>query len=132
MKRISFAVLLIGLLIGLTAMTTGAFANPEKPRKEKAVVEFTETVKWVDVLLKGEYLIVHDEEAMAQGKPCVYVYKGQKEEADKLILSFHCQHMDRQLAKNFTMRFYKRNVPFEIAEVQEFQFAGSNAGHRVP
>lgn len=131
MKRISFAVLLIGLI----AMTGSVFAKPantDKPRKEMAVVEFTETVKWMDVLLKGEYLIVHDEEAMAAGKPCTYVYKGKKEQADKLVLSFHCQHMDRQIAKNFTMRMYKRNVPYEIAEVQEFQFAGSSAGHRTP
>jgi hypothetical protein len=120
------------LIIGLIAMTGAAFANPDKPRKEKAVVEFTQTVKWMDVLLKGEYLIVHDEEAMAQGKPCTYVYKGNKEQADKLILSFHCKHMDRQVAKSFVMRLYKRNVAYEIPEVQEFQFAGSAAGHAVP
>ncbi len=131
MKRISFAMLIIGLI----AMTGGVFANPvnpDKPRKEKAVVEFAQTVKWMDVLLRGEYLIVHDEEAMAQGKPCTYVYKGNKEQADKLVLSFHCKHMDRQVAKEFTMRFYKRNVAYEVPEVQEFQFARSAAGHAVP
>lgn len=128
MKRVSFAMLIIGLI----AMTGAVFANPDKPRKEMAIVEFTQTVKWMGVLLKGEYLIVHDEEAMAQGKPCTYVYRGGKEQADKLALSFHCKHMDRQVAKNFVIRVYKRNTPYEIPEVQEFQFAGSEAGHAVP
>lgn len=131
MKRFTIAV----FILGVTLWCTGSYASTSKaesPRREKAVVEFAETVKLMGVLLRGEYVIVHDEEKMAQGEACSYVYRSKNGEEGDLVVSFHCEHVDRAKAKHFTMRFYSRNTPYETPEVQEFQFAGSTAGHRVP
>jgi hypothetical protein len=84
------------------------------------------------VLLRGEYLIVHDEERMAKGEPCTYVYRRKEGHAGKLVVSFHCEHVDREVAKQFTVKIIPRRTAFEVPEVREIQFAGSAAGHRVP
>ena len=69
MKRFAIAVFILG--VGL--WFTGSYAptsKAESPTRERAVVEFAQTVKLLGVLLKGEYVIVHDEERMAQGEAC--------------------------------------------------------------
>jgi hypothetical protein len=97
---------------------------------ERGVVTFYQPVQLLDVTLKGEYLFVHDDAAMARGESCTYVYKGVAAAADKLVTSFHCIPEARRKATHFTVR--TRELPKGIAVVQEIQFAGSTEGHRVP
>jgi hypothetical protein len=131
MKRIVLSVFIIGLALVLgDALTTASKA--ESPRREKAVVEFSETVKLQGVLLRGEYIVVHDEERMARGEPCTYIYKSKNGKEGELVVSFHCEHVDRAKAKQFTVRLYNKHSAYDILEVVEFQFANSTAGHRVP
>jgi hypothetical protein len=131
MKRFAIVVFILVVTFwfsGSWAPTTQA----ESPTREKAVVEFAQTVKLMGVLLKGEYVIVHDEERMAQGHPCTYVYRSKDGKEGELVTSFHCEHVDRARAKGFTTRYFSRSTAYEMPEIQEFQFAGSTAGHRVP
>ena len=99
-------------------------------KKEKAVMNFDQPVRLLNVTLKGEYLLVHDDAAMARGEACTYVYKGLNETPKKLVASFHCVPSARAKAASFRMRL-SLLAPGEY-ELTEFQFAGSSEAHLVP
>lgn len=128
MKRYIAAIMLVGALL-----ISGAFAGQKKvePRIQKAVVPFTEPVKLLNVILKGDYLFVHDEDKMAKGEPCTYIYAYEKGQQGKLILSFHCEPVPREATNSFTLIV----VPVagsDLSEIVEFRFANSADGHKVP
>jgi hypothetical protein len=132
MKRIALVFFILGLALFSGKTLIAESKAQQAPRRESAIVEFTETVKFHDVLLRGEYVIVHDEERMARGEPCTYIYKSKNGQEGELVTSFHCVHVDRAMAKQFTVKLYTSRTPYGTREVQEFQFANSAAGHRVP
>jgi hypothetical protein len=111
-------------------VTIGVFAShtrAETKNNERATIEFTQTVKLLDVVLKGEYLIVHDEDKMAKGEDCTYVY----DRSGKLIVSFHCTPVERRKAERFRV-VTRRLDPSGLNEITEIQFAGSTEAHLVP
>ena len=132
MKRIIFATfaLLSLLVLGGSSLPSGNSAAA--PHREFAVVEFADTVKLGGVLLRGEYLVVHDEERMANGEPCTYIYHGKQIDEAKLVASFHCIHVERERATAFKATIVRRATPYDVPEVKEIQFAGSKDGHKVP
>lgn len=99
-------------------------------KKERAVMQFNQPVKLMGLTLKGEYLIVHDDAAMARGEACTFVYKGVAEIPDKLVVSFHCTPVRRAKVANFTARTLLNSSGEN--ELSEFQFAGSTESHLVP
>lgn len=117
----------ITLSSSLTLPVTGA-ANPAK--KQQAMFTFNEPVKVMDVTLKGQYLFVHDDAAMARGEACTYIYKGLSARADKLATSFHCIPAVREKANYFIVRTVLTTPG--TYELKEFQFAGSTEAHMVP
>ena len=124
--------LFIGLLCALTlssnlAPSVTSAANAAK--KEKAVMKFDRPVILMSVALKGEYLFVHDDEAMARGEACTYVYKGVAENSRKLVISFHCLPLERAKVATFTTRSITTAAGQEL---REYQFAGSTESHLVP
>jgi hypothetical protein len=131
MKRI---VLTMFVLFGLLAL--GGAVWPPGGRaastRDSAVVEFANTVKLGGVLLRGKYLIVHDEERMARGEACTYIYRGDQINEAKLVTSFHCIHVERETTPTLKITMTHRSSPYETPEVIEIQFAGSNEGHKVP
>ena len=127
MKRLLFATSILGALI-LTLGVFGVRANSETKRQERANIEFTETVKLLDVLLKGNYLIVHDEDRMAKGEDCTYVY----DSAGKLVVSFHCTPVERPKSKTFRVVLSKTTLTYGPAEVREIQFPGTTEAHLLP
>ena len=132
MKRI---VLLVCALFGFLMLSGNLLSSGSSAaatRLESAVVEFTENVKVREVILRGEYLFVHDEEKMAKGEPCTYIYRGKQQDDGKLVASFHCIHVDREMVSEFKATISKRVTPYDVAELTEIQFAGSKDGHRVP
>ena len=131
MKR-SMAFFSLVFLALVTVAIPVALGKGDAPRKERAIVEFPESVKLMGVFLKGEYLVVHDEERMARGEPCTYVYSGRVEQENKLVASFHCLHVDREKADRFTVTLDPRRSAYDVLEVREIQFANSTEGHRVP
>ena len=129
MKRFILAAALafIAAILFIIFSPTG---KAHAPVKEKAVVEFPEKVKLLGVFLKGEYLFVHDEEKMARGEDCTYIYTSAKGQPGTLVLSFHCVPVERKKVDRFTV-VTTRLLP-DLLELREYQFAGTTHGHGVP
>jgi hypothetical protein len=132
MKRILFVMFAMFGLLVLGGSTLPSGKSAAAPRRESAVVEFAETVRLGGVLLRGQYLVVHDEERMARGEPCTYIYSGDQENKRKLVTSFHCIHVERERAEAFKVTFAHRFSIYQVPEIAEIQFAGSKDGHQVP
>ena len=125
--------LLIALLCTVVFSSSSApsVANAANAaRKDRAVMKFDQPVQLMGVTLKGEYLFVHDDAAMARGDACTFVYKGDAEVLDKLVVSFHCTVAVRPKAAHFTVGTLL-TAPGQY-ELRDFQFAGSKEAHLVP
>ncbi len=125
--------LFIALLcaITLTSSSTPSVANAAGGlKKERAVMRFPQPVQLMGVTLKGEYLFVHDDEAMARGEACTFVYKGDAEIPAKLVVSFHCTPAERAKVGHFTVRTLLN--PAGLYQLSEFQFGGRTEAHLVP
>ena len=121
---------LIGSMLAALMITIGvlaAHAKAESKINERATIEFTQTVKLLNVLLKGEYLIVHDEGRMAKGEDCTYVY----DKSGKLVVSFHCIPVERKKTDRFRVVTSRLDMS-GLSEIREIQFPGSTEAHQVP
>jgi hypothetical protein len=130
MKRMILAIPL--LLASLAFITAPAAGMTNNPQREEAVVEFTELVKLQGVLLRGQYLIFHDDAKMGAGEPCLYIYTMKAGKRDQLVIALHCEPVEREMAKQFTVLLTPRNSAYTIREVREIQFAGFAKAHRIP
>ena len=126
---ILFTVILFTVAFG-NSWSTSAGNTADAAKKERATVTFSQPVHLMDVELKGQYLFVHDDLAMARGAACTYVYEGYSEIPSKLIVSFHCTPVARNKASKFTVRTLM-TWPGRT-ELTEYQFGGSSEGHMVP
>jgi hypothetical protein len=125
--------LFIALLCAVTLSSSSVpsvtnAANAAK--KESAVMNFDRPVEVLGITLKGEYLFVHDDQMMAKGEECTFVYKGLAEIPKNLVVSFHCLPAQRGKVAHFTVRT-EQIAPGQY-ELREFQFAGSTESHLVP
>ncbi|HEU4712909.1 MAG TPA: hypothetical protein VFS76_15145 [Pyrinomonadaceae bacterium] len=128
MKTFIFiSVVLCALVLGSVSWNSTAANDSQKRR---AVAAFDNPVTVQGVVLKGKYLFVHDDAAMARGEACTYIYKGQAEVRDKLVVSFHCIHLERAKSKHFMWR--TREIVPGVVELEEFQFSGETTAHGVP
>lgn len=126
MKRLLISASMLAAIL-LTIGVFSAHTTAEVKNKERATVEFTQPVKLVNVVLKGEYLVLHDDERMAKGEDCTYVY----DTKGKLIVSFHCTPIERPKSDRFRV-VTRRIEATGLSEVTEIQFAGTTEGHQVP
>ena len=124
MRRYIFTALIV-LALGTGIGLAQAKKKVDAGRIQKAKVEFTEPLKLKNVILRGEYQFVHDEDKMAKGEACTYIYDA----AGKLVISFHCEPVVRDRANQFKV-IVTSNAG--MSEIEEYQFAGSTEGHRVP
>ena len=124
--------LLTALLFAVTLSSSSAVVSKAAPegKKQKAVTQFSQPVRLMGVVLKGEYLFVHDDAAMARGEACTFVYKGNTAVKGNLVVSFHCIPAQRLKVASFTVRT-QQSAP-GIDELREFQFAGDTEAHMVP
>lgn len=128
MKILVFvSVVLCTLIFGSVSWKSTAATDVQKRR---AVTQFNNPVTVQGVVLKGQYLFVHDNAAMNRGDACTFIYQGEVEVPDKLVASFHCTHVERAKVKHFTLRTLE-TAPGTV-ELREFQFSGETAGHAVP
>lgn len=126
MKRILLATSMFAALV-LTIGVFTAQAKPEPKKTERATIEFNEQVKLLNVFLKGEYFIMHDEDRMAKGEDCTYIYDAK----GKLVVSFHCTPVERPKADRFRVVTARSIITNGPAEIREIQFAGSTEAHLV-
>ncbi len=118
-------------VVTLSSSLTPSVSNAANAaKKERAVMKFSEPIQLMGATLKGEYLFVHNDEAMARGEACTYVDKGQAENVNNLVVSFHCMPVAAPRAPYFRVRA-GLNM-FGQYEIREFQFAGSTEVHLVP
>ncbi len=130
MKKILLFITLLSALTLSGGWISSASSTASATKKDRGTVIFTEPIKLMGITLKGEYLFVHDDEAMLRGERCTLVYKGRAEVRDQLVVSFHCTPVERAKAYSFTVRTQKL-WPGET-EIIEYQFGGSTEGHMVP
>jgi len=124
---------LIGLLCAVVlssnlAPSTTQAANSAK--KQRAVTTFNQPVHLMGLTLKGEYLFVHDDEAMMRHEACTHIFQGNSENPDKQVISFHCIPAARGKVDSFTVRTLPV-APGEY-EITEYQFAGDTEAHQIP
>jgi hypothetical protein len=130
MKRLLVFVVLLCAATLSSSSALPVMSASETATKERAIVKFDKPVMLMGVVLKGTYLFVHDDRAMARGDACTYVYKGEAELRNKLVASFHCKPKDRSKVDRFTVRSIEN--PEGQDELTEFQFSGRAEGHLVP
>src|SRR5262245_17010052 len=101
MKRVVLIAFALFGLLALGGTVWQSSGSRAAPSRESAVVEIARTVKLNGALLRGVYTIVHDEERMARGEPCTFVYSGRKIDERKLVVAFHCIHVERERVTAF-------------------------------
>jgi hypothetical protein len=121
--------LMVALLFAVALSSSGVASKAGPAKKQRAVMTFTTPVKLQGVMLKGEYLFVHDEAAMDRGEACTFVYKGTVESAGKLVTKFHCTPIPRVKVGSFTVR---TNNVAGVSVLTEYQFEGDTESHGVP
>ena len=123
--------LLIAVLFAVVLSSSSAVPSKASAtaKKQKAITQFNDPVRLMGVTLKGTYLFVHDDAAMARGEACTFVYKGEAENASKLVVSFHCVPAQRLKVGSFVVR---TEMVSGINELREYQFEGDTEAHMVP
>jgi hypothetical protein len=129
MKKLFFILVALGALVLASLSLEANASSPSK--KQKQLTRFDKAVRVHGVVLTpGQYLFVHDDEAMARGEACTYIYKGVAQDANKLAVSFHCTPVERTKAEHFLLRSVEQ--PTGIVELREYQFKGDTESHLVP
>ena len=130
MKAYRLVVLVICAL--LVAGGLGATGSANGAKVQRATIRFDEPVKLLNVILKGEYIIVHDDERMAKGEACTYVYTHENNLQGRLVVSFHCVPVEREVTDHFTVLLGAYDPATRLPELLEYRFAGDKEGHKVP
>ena len=125
MRKLLFLLALIAMLALSTLSLQGASS-----KKQMALTRFNEPVLVQGQILKGEYLIVHDDAAMERGEACTYIYKGNAPVREKLVVSFHCVPAARAKVSHFVVRTTEKAPG--VTELLDFQFEGETEAHGVP
>lgn len=100
---------------------------PAPPVRQSSVVWFQRPVMVNRHILQGRYVIEHDNDRMARGEPCTYIYAF--EDRTKPIVTFDCEHLVRDRASQTTASVATKG---DMQVLTEFQFAGETAAHGVP
>jgi hypothetical protein len=126
------SLVLLMAFVFAVALTSAAPAVSKSSvsHKQKGIMRFNDPVILLGVTLQGEYLFVHDDDAMDRGEACTYVYKGTTERSDKLVVSFHCIPVERPRSAYFSVS--SSQVAPGVFEIREYQFKGDIEAHAVP
>lgn len=92
-------------------------------------VHFREPVQVGSAILMGWYVIEHDDDRMARGEPCTYIYEYDTMRAP--VATFHCTHLERE-APGVATVVLRPTVNPSIKALAEFQFSGETASHGAP
>jgi|RhiMetdeSRZDD1v2_1073273.scaffolds.fasta_scaffold200462_3 hypothetical protein len=116
------------VLMTTTVALLAATASTDSSSNERATVEFPEPVRLRGVFLHGQYRVEHDEDRMAKGEDCTYIYNRK----GTLVVSFHCIPVRRPKASRFLVVVNRELSTTSAPEIKELQFSGSTEAHRIP
>jgi hypothetical protein len=132
MKRFLILLTAVGFLALAGGPSLPKASGSAPSNSERATVNFDTPTKLMNVVLKGEYVFIHDQDRMEAGEDCTYVYESHGGAPVKLVLSFHCHPVARAKVSRFTIRSIQMSADPLLYEIQEFQFGGSKEAHQVP
>jgi hypothetical protein len=98
------------------------------PARQSTVVWFHQPVRIGNNILQGRYVIEHDNDRMAAGGPCTYIYKFEDQKIP--VVAFHCVHLERDGVDKTTVVL--STGPDGFKRLVEFQFPGDTGGHGTP
>lgn len=103
-------------------------AEVTAPARQATVVWFKEPVRIGNNILQGRYVIEHDNDRMAAGGQCTYIYAYEDQKIP--VVAFHCVHLDREAGDKGTVVLHRGSDGF--LRLDEFQFPGDAAAHGMP
>ena len=98
------------------------------PARQATIVWFNQPVRIGNNILQGRYVIEHDNDRMAAGGPCTYIYKFEDQVTP--VVAFHCVHLDRPGVDKTNVVLINGSDGFK--HLVEFQFPGDSGGHGTP
>src|SRR5918994_2285279 len=114
----------MGTGLGVVAPGLEWPTETRRPVREYAKVVFRDPVRIGDRVLIGTYVIEHDNDRMAQGRPCTHIYAAN--DLRLPLVAFHCRHLDRKANPRATVTVRRTQDPsMRIFQLTEFQFEGS-------
>jgi hypothetical protein len=103
--------------------------TPAPPARQRSEVWFHRPT-WVGKsILQGRYIIEHDNDRMARGEPCTYIYAF--DDQTNPVVTFHCTHLERERAGT-NLVYLIDDAASGWKRFTEFQFAGEHASHGYP
>ena len=126
-RQLYVGLIAVALVVAMTNFPLIAVAKGSNI--ERAVVSVEEPVKLLGVVLHGRYLFLHHDGMMEHGLPCMFVYTLDSNEGARVV-AFHCTPVARSRSLDF--KLITRNIPGDLPEVTQVQFAGTAEGHQVP
>ena len=122
-KLIAVALLMMAAMVPLVGHANNA-------QYKSVVVTFTKNTLFYDSLLRGDYLIVHDDAAMTvPGKHCTRVYHYENGQVGALVTSFRCQPVSSETARQTNFSVVSGTT---LNRVTGFQITGDEEIHAVP
>ena len=106
-----------------------ALAQVTAPAVQRTEVWFNRPTRIGNAILQGRYVIEHDNDRMARGEPCTYIYAFNDQ--TKPVVTFHCTHIERNPGSSNTVTLASIGDG-TWQKMTEFQFAGETAAHGVP
>lgn len=101
-----------------------------RPARETMTVWFTKPVKVGDRILFGKYVIEHDNNRMARGRPCTHIYAAS--DLRLPVVAFHCTHLTRAARARPSVTLQSLGDANGMTRLMEFQFAGEVGAHGTP
>ena len=116
----------IEILMAIGSQSTSA---PVAPAKQTSEVWLQRPTLVGRTILQGRYVIEHDNERMARGEPCTYLYAFNDRRTP--VATFDCTHLERDRASQNVV-VVATTADGSMQTLLEFQFAGESFAHGYP
>lgn len=121
---------LLAVVLLMTAAMVPLIGHANNPQYKSVVATFTKNTLFYNVVLRGDYLIVHDDAAMSvPGKHCTRIYHYGNGQVGALVTSFRCQPVSSESARQTNFSVISG---VNLNRVTGFQIAGDEEIHAVP
>lgn len=116
----------VAMAIFAVATTTGSSSAARK----SATFDFQRPTLIADTVVRGQTIIVHDDDRMARGEACTTVYRSRNGRRGAKLVEFMCKPISRTAPSSFVVR--RVLVSPNQERLTEYQFEGDTESHGVP